>query len=300
MQKPGIILVTTMIVLICPFVAIAQKSTTKNNSAKVEVPMNFYGNRPAVKVMVNGKGPFLFLIDTGAQGTARADASLVQSLGLRPVGQTTSTDASAKNEATLDEVRFETLSIGNVQFRDLTAYSRNYNSATYLAHIDGILAFDLFSDYLLTLDYPNKRVRIERGELPKANGAQILNYETIEGNQYIEISIGGVKTKAMIDTGNIRAIDFPASFLRKLPLASYPRLIGKGGGVGGEYELKEVQLQDRIAIGAYLFPEPAVTFADVFGEINIGSSLLREFAITFDQKNHRVRFVRGKNSKKQY
>jgi hypothetical protein len=39
--------------------------------------------------MVNGKGPFLFLIDTGGQGQARADVSLVQRLGLSTVGQST-------------------------------------------------------------------------------------------------------------------------------------------------------------------------------------------------------------------
>jgi hypothetical protein len=38
--------------------------------------MLFYGTRPAVEVTVNGKDRFLFLIDTGAQGMARADVSL--------------------------------------------------------------------------------------------------------------------------------------------------------------------------------------------------------------------------------
>ena len=277
-----------VITLVFSFPTIARKP------AVVDVPMSFYGNRPAIEVMVNGKGPFLFLLDTGAQGMARADTSLVQLLNLPRVGQTTSTDGSAKTQATLNEVRLEMISFGGLQFREVTAQSRNYNTATYLPHIDGILGFDLFSDYLLTLDYPKKRVRIGRGALPKPDGAQILKLETIDGNQYVEIGVGTLKAKAMIDSGNIRAIDFPASFIKKLPLASYPRLVGKGGSVSGEFELREVRLQDTLSIGRYLFPEPTVTFTDVYDEINIGSAMLREFAITFDQKNHRIRFVRAK------
>lgn len=266
--------------------AIAQNSTT------ADVPMLFYGNRPAIEVMVNGKGPFLFLIDTGAQGMARADASLVNLLNLPQVGQSTSADASAKNQVTVNKVRLETLSIGDLQFREVTAQSRDYNTTTYLPHIDGILGFDLFANYLLTLDYLNKRVHLKRGTLPSADGAEVLNFETIDGNQYVEIGIGRLKTKAMIDSGNLRGVDCPASLVSKLPLASYPKLIGKGSSVSGEFELKEVRLQDALSIGRYLFPEPTITFTDAYSEVNIGSAMLREFAITFDQKNHRVRFNR--------
>lgn len=281
------VFLTAVIILVFSLSAIAQKSTV------ADVPMSFYGTRPAIEVVVNGKGSFLFLVDTGAQGMARADTSLVQRLNLSPVGQSATSDASGKNPVNLNEVRFDTLSIGSLSLREVTALSRNYNTVSYLPHIDGILGFELFADYLLTLDYPNKRVRIERGELPKPDGAQILNFEILNGNPYINVSIGNLKTKALIDSGNIRGVDAPASLVSKLPLASYPRLIGKGGSVSGEYELREVRLQDTLSIGRYLFPEPTITFTDVYDEINIGSAMLREFAITFDQKNHRVRFLKA-------
>ena len=258
----------------------------------VDVPMSFYGPRPVIEVMVNGKGPFRFLIDTGAQGMARADTSLVEQLGLSITGQKAATDSSAKTQAAINEVRFTTLSIARLKFRDVPAFSRNYNTVTYLPHIDGILGPELFAHYLLTLDYPNGRVRITEGELPKSDGRQILDYEIIEGNLYTEIAIGKLKVKAEIDTGNIRALDLPSSLVRNLAFASYPRLVGKGSGVSGEFELKEVQLQDTLRIGVYSFPEPLVTFTDFYEEVNIGSSLLRKFVITLDQKNHRLRLIK--------
>src|SRR3954463_5186745 len=73
----------------------------------VDVPMLFRGPSPAVNVYVNGKGPYLFLIDTGGQGSARADLSLVRQLNLAPVGAKVSGDGSGKNNRTLDEVAFD-------------------------------------------------------------------------------------------------------------------------------------------------------------------------------------------------
>jgi hypothetical protein len=276
----------TFIILALSFSSVAQKS------AIVDVPMIFYGTRPAIEVTANDKPGFLFLIDTGAQGMARADVSLVQRLRLPSVGQSTASDISGTNPVNLNEVRFDTLSIGSFSFRQVTALSRNYNTVSYLPNIDGILGFELFSDYLLTLDYPKKRVRIEKGELPKPDGARILSFESQDGVPFIEIGVGSLKAKALIDTGNIRGIEFPSSLVKKLPLASYRRVIGKGGSISNEFEISEVRLQDTISVGQYLFPEPTITFTDIYSDVNIGSTMLSEFAITFDQKNRRVRFVK--------
>ena len=117
-------------------VAVVMGAMTVTAHPVVVLPMLFYGTQPAVEVRVNGEGPFLFLIDTGGGGMARADASLVKRLGLPRVGQETSADASAKTQATLDEVRLDRLSIGGLEFRDVKAFSRDYNTSTYLPHID--------------------------------------------------------------------------------------------------------------------------------------------------------------------
>lgn len=262
-----------------------------SKTTRVDIPMLFYGTRPAVHVMVNGKGPFLFLIDTGAQGMARADSSLVARLGLSFVGQDTVSDASAATARVLREVVFDELAIGSLRFRHVRALSRNYNTADYLPAIDGILGFDLFSELLLTLDYPGKRVRLSRGSLPKVDGVEVLALERIEGNPYIEIDLGSLRLKALIDSGNIREMDVPASIVRRLPLASYPKLVGKGGSVSGSFDLREVRLKDPLRIGRFRIATPSITFTDVYEEINIGSSLLQRFVITFDPKGGRVRFA---------
>ncbi len=59
------------IILLCsslPIFAQSPSQTTVTKNVAVDVPMLFRGPMPAVEVMVNGQGPFLFAIDTGAQG----------------------------------------------------------------------------------------------------------------------------------------------------------------------------------------------------------------------------------------
>ncbi len=83
--------------------------------------------------------------------------------------------------------------------------------------MDGILGFNLFSDYLLTLDYAAKRVRIEQGQLPEPDGAEILNYESQNGIPIVELQVGEAKLKAHIDSGNtVGAFMLPASLAEKL------------------------------------------------------------------------------------
>src|SRR5882724_4063643 len=152
-------------------------AVSAKQSSAVEVPMIARGVMPAIEVMVNGKGPFVFAIDTGGSGKARADSSLVERLSLEKIGEARGGDGSGQNAQSMSIVQFDSLSIGTLEFHNVQAPSRNYNTRPGMEHIDGILGFDLFSDYLLTLDYPGKRVRIESGQLPSAGDNGIMNFE---------------------------------------------------------------------------------------------------------------------------
>jgi hypothetical protein len=57
-----------------------------------------------------------------------------------------------------------------------------------------------------------------------------------------------------------------------------------------------VQLRDTIRIGAFDFPQPTVQFP-ALSDTNVGFKVLREFIVTFDQKNRRIKLERGSTSK---
>lgn len=267
--------------------------TTVARPTVVEVPMLFRGTMPAVEVMVNGQGPFLFAIDTGGQGTARVDSSLVEKLKLPVAGQIQASDGSGRNVRSLDVFALDSISLGGVQFKGVKAASRNYNTSPDMPKIDGILGFNLFSDYLLTLDFPAKRVRLEQGDLPTADGAEIISFENPRGIPVVELNVAGHMVNAHIDSGNtIGGFVLPASLVEKLTFAAAPLTVGKASTVSSEVEIKQGRLKNSIRFGGFEFAEPTIVFPALSDEANIGVKVLSEFSLTFDQKNKRLRLKR--------
>jgi len=262
-------------------------------SNSITVPLRFYGTRPAVEVTVQGQGPFLFLIDTGAGGPgARADASLVKRLGLAKQGQTAASDGGGVSVA-IDQVTLPSIKLGRYEATNVAALTRDYGSNAYLPKLDGILGPAFFGDRLLTIDYVRGTLTIADGALPPADGRTVLDYELTEGNIWIPVSIGGQSAKAVLDTGNIRGLDLPSEAVRPLRMASFPRLAGNSTSVSGSTAIREVALASPLRIGRHAIERPAVTFSEDFHEWNIGSAMLQDFVITVDQKNRRVRFLRS-------
>jgi hypothetical protein len=164
--------------------------------------------------------------------------------------------------------------------------------------IDGILGFNLFSEYLLTLDFPSKRVRLERGELPKADGADVLDFESPRGVPLVELNVGGHKVKAHIDSGNaVGGFVLPSALVEKLQFAAAPVVVGRARTISSEVEIKEARLKDSIRLGRFEYAGPTVVFPSVSEDANIGAKVLREFVLTFDQKNRRVALKRQETPK---
>lgn len=277
-----------LILFCCDVTIFAQKISA------TELPMHFRGRMPAVEVMVNGKGPFLFAIDTGAGGSLRIDSSLVEKLGLKKSGEVRAGDGSGQNTRTLETVEVDSVKVGGFEFHKLTAPTRNYNTAPDVAHIDGILGFGLFSGHLLTLDYPGKRVRIEKGELPGVNGKDILALDDSRGIAVVDLNVGEQKIKAHIDSGNMMGgFMLPAAMVESAQLISEPVVVGRARTLSNDIEIKQARLKDPIRLGSFEFPQPTVIYPSL-SDANIGGRILSEFSLTFDQKNKRVRLKRTK------
>ena len=259
----------------------------------IEIPMRLDGGMPAIELMVNGKGPFLFAFDTGAEGGPRLDSSLMEKLGLKPSGQMREGDPSARNPGTAETVKLDSIEAGGLRFTDVAATVKNYKNSPRPLAADGIIGLALFKDYLLTLDFPAKVVRISRGELPKADGAEILDYQVEHGVPSVELSVGATKINAHLDSGNrIGAFVFPASFVEKLTQASEPVVVGRARSASGEMEIKQVQIKEKVRLGRHEFPDATITFPSLGDAGNVGAKILSQFAVTFDQQHQRVRLTR--------
>ena len=262
-------------------------------STAVDVPMLSRGPQPAVEVMINGKGPFLFAIDTGAGLQADIDPALVSQLKLQTNGKVRAGDPSGQNAREFDTVLIGSISLGGAEFRNVTAMTREQRALPNYPKVNGLLGFSLFAEYLFTLDYPGKRVHLDRGALA-ANDSDILSFEMPHGIPVVELAVGNFKVKAHIDSGNMMGgFILPTALVEKLSLASSPVTVGRARTVSNEIEIKEVRLRDSIKLGRFEFAQPTITFPTFAEDVNIGSKILREFALTFDQKNKRIKLRRA-------
>lgn len=259
----------------------------------IEIPMRVEGGMFAIELMVNGKGPFLFAIDTGAEGGPRLDSSLMEKLGLKSSGQMRDGDPSGRRPGMAETVQLDSIEVGGLRFTGVAATSRNYKNSPRPLAADGIIGLGLFPDYLVTLDFPAKVLRIARGELPKADGAEILDYQTEHGVPSVDLGVGNTKIKAHLDSGNrIGEFVFPASFVEKLTQTSKPLVVGRARSASGEMEIKQVQIKELVRLGRHEFPDATITFPSLGDAGNVGAKILSQFAVTFDQKNQRVRLTR--------
>ena len=268
-------------------------------AARVEVPMRFIGTMPAVEVMVNGKGPFLFGIDTGAQGQARLDSAVAEKLGIKPAGDVQASDGSGRGPQRMQMVRLESIELAGLRFSDVSAGSRNYKASPRSATMDGIIGLQLFAGYLVTLDFPGKVVRLDRGELPEADGKAILDYKNEGGVPTVDLFVGAMRMSAHFDSGNsIGAFVLPMALVEKLDLASEATVVGKARSLSGDVEIRQARLKESIRLGSHEFADPTITFPALGEAANIGAKSLESFALTFDQRNNRLRLVRNDAGKK--
>ena len=257
------------------------------------IAMQTDGGMPTVEVMVNGQGPFVFGIDTGAQGGSRIDTSLVEKLALKASGEVQATDGSGRNPQMAQLFKLESVTLGNLKFSDVTAGARNFKNSPRPLKIDGILGLSVFSEYLVSLDFPAKLLRVEKGELPKADGAEILDYKSQGGIPLLELTVGNTRINAHLDSGNsIGAFVLPTAFVEKLTQASEPKVVGRARSASGDMEIKQVQIKEVVRLGRHEFPDATVTYPALSDIGNVGVKTLNQFVVTFDQQHERVRLTR--------
>jgi hypothetical protein len=99
---------------------------------------------------------------------------------------------------------------------------------------------------------------------------------------------------AHFDTGSPGGLGVPAKTECELRLKGRPRVMGRARTVDGSFEIRSAKLDGNAEIAGHVFREPQIMILDVLDNmnaVNIGSQLLRNFVLTFDQKNNRLRMA---------
>jgi predicted aspartyl protease len=179
-----------------------------------------------VQTMVNGAGPFNFLLDTGATHTV-IDPALARELGLPIIGKASLTTVSDVRQDQL--VRLKRLRVGNSEVSELGAVVDRLDQVKPRAPgIRGVLGEDYLSNFDFLIDYRQRTVRFD-GDIPSGDryrfetmgryqGEPTTNRVLIEA-EFIDVTSG--KVQLQLDTGARMPELFPArpEFSSSLPWA---------------------------------------------------------------------------------
>jgi hypothetical protein len=258
----------------------------------VTVPMQDMGGRPVVEIKINRKGPYRFVLDTGAVTTVVSD-ELSRELSLTPPAGVQVATGDGRPAPTI--VVVHDLLIGDARLEGIIAAVMPLSGLLKGEDAPrGILSGASFPGCLLTYDYPGKRILIKRGALEAADSKSIFQYAEDQVLPTVPVRIAGHDTQVHLDTGSPFGLVLPVKFLTELPLASQPREAGRVRTGGGEFPVSTARVDGTIELGKYKLDLGEVRFSDArpgpspsIG--NLGYEVLRHFVVTLDSQNRRIK-----------
>jgi predicted aspartyl protease len=154
--------------------------------------------RIVVPVLIDGKGPFRFLVDTGADGSL-VSAALVSELGLVPYRIRNERVEGTTGTEDLPWVTIDTLSIGSIVKH---AVRMPVSRSPVMSGLDGILGMAGFGAVRVVVDFHNNKVIVDRSSrgLPTSY-LDIQARRSPGGLLIIPARVGDIPVAAVIDTG---------------------------------------------------------------------------------------------------
>jgi predicted aspartyl protease len=261
--------------------------TTPAHSDEHIAHLDISHGKPFVMVMVNGQGPFRFVIDTGTGGEAFITPQLAAQLSLPQSGQIRLSDPSGKGGQRVPIVLIKSLHIAGAEFTAVKAAVHVLSDAD--GPCQGLLGFTLFRDYLLTLDYPNRKLKLSSGELTPDGDRSVLPFRMPDGIPIVSMTIGLTRIEALIDSGGT-GLSLPQGLASQLQFLSVPVKFSDAHSIATRFQVTAGTLASNVHLGSYTFEHPFVEINPAFPLANFGSCPMQGFVLTFDQKHALVRF----------
>jgi hypothetical protein len=253
-------------------------------------PIEFRQGMILVPVRLNGSRPLSFALDTGSTRML-VDRTLAKSLGLKPSGQ------GSLQGAGTGRIPIEFVPNVGIAFPGLESTGYEFSTADLQpleaslgVNVDGILGYELFRRFVVTIDYELKTLTLT---LPEAfhsgESAQALAIEFRDKWAFVKgaLVLPGpvtVEDSFLIDSGSGDAVDHP--IVMKLQSRTQTQSgIGLGNAVqGATAQARSFQL------GRYTLPNPTVSCCGATDETSklIGNDVLKFFTVTFDYPSARI------------
>jgi predicted aspartyl protease len=250
-----------------------------------------------VPVYVEGKGPYEFILDTGAY-RCLLSPEVSASIGIRPESQQQATGIGGT--ITMSAARVSSLTVGTAQQENIevaiTGELSRLGEAVQ-SKVDGVLGSNFLKDFRVSLDYGRGVVRFDRFPVePQVQGgvrsATSVPFKLATPEKpLISLPVfvnGRGPFQFFLDTGASRTT-LSFALARKLGIVA----IGNrsGTGAGGHIRMLSATL-DSLTIGKASISDAPVSVGDFLGNFDsiidtkfygiVGNDFLRRFEVTID------------------
>ena len=226
---------------------------------RVEVPFQLRRNQPLARLTINQRGPYWFLLDTGAGGFV-IDAALAIELGLRGVAEGTSQGAVGRTRVVFveaDEVFVE----GGLRERDVYMGAIPLGPAEYrglfpMALNAPEIGFDFTrSRFIVDTRPPDTHEGFERVQISMETPTRVRNARAgTDPSPRADVQVDGRPASLILDTGANGAVFLNPDYVRRHGLWDRTERFRPGIaiGVAGAFRTRTVLL-DSLQLGRYRF-----------------------------------------------
>ena len=265
--------------------AVTTPDATWLSDTTTSIPFRLDDNKIVVAARVNGEGPFLFQLDTGAE-IAVFQPRLARNLGLpfrdargqitTPAGESSGVYAFA----TVDHI-----DMGPARFSNVEALVHKLP-----IKYSGILNFGLFHNTVWSIDGPNQRLVLSAVDSVPPPGSRATPYSISHGVPVIPLTVAGQSVPAIIDSGFNQYFSFPDNLTSRLPLARPPVSFAQIQTLDSKFTAQIARLNAALHVGGWTVDRPVILLSR--GSPLMGMGALKHFPVTFYPHHRVVRFDR--------
>lgn len=293
-----------------------------DGQTRVQIPIEIQNNLIIVPVVLNRQIPLKFILDTGVRTAILTEKTFSDILNLpysrkysiSGPGGVKVVDAFVTNNVTLD------LPGVHGQGHALLVLDQDYlELRNYLGtDVHGILGYELFSRFIIKVDYERKFLVIQSTERPmRKNKFQELPLTVEDTKPYVGVNIKMSDTtksavKLLIDTGASHGLilEPDSDPAIKVPPQHIKSIIGRGLGgiISGQ-----IGRINSLELGDYQIPDVITNFPDpnsymdsiknnraVFRHGAIGGEILSRFTVIFNLPAEKIYFKKNSSFKKKF
>ncbi len=249
--------------------------------------------------MINGRGPFKMIFDTGSINVINSRAA--KELGITPEGK------ANKMETGGGAVEVRAASVETIKIREVVLHDQPFQVIDFPSLPGdpvGVVGYEFMRRFVVKVDYEQNQMTLYDPVRFRPEGAGIEVPLLVESREvYVNASADGFKGIFALDTGNEVALELDPGFVRINDMVgwTHAKFSGYAGrGYAGPMPEAHFARIHKLQIGGVEADEVAANLLG--GEPqqgepagNIGRSILRQFNVTFDAVRGKMYLAKNAN-----